>query len=656
MDARVVDQVIGSPVFAKLILLTCIAALFLYLRRKDTDGHSGAFLSLLGILLVRDLLSAYYLSPDLFFISDVFYLGFAIFILLAPYDGSRVVLGVTLGFNVVVAALFLGSVVYDLSAGIPPAAFGYLLVGDAVLAGLVSFANRKDRSNSARHLVSRLWPLAVLFLLSYSILAVVMGYDDVLFLGLVMPLSYGWLLAAALLTLGIQEGEMLSALGYYETAIDSLYSMFLSTGSAFEDGSSGQEVLKKLNEILVSGTGADGGIILMPDGGDFMTVKAYAGYFPPLLPALNPLPKTAGDMESYMKQARFGFGEGILGDVGKAGKNVYCPRTDQDPRFAANYSDECLRIGSFMAVPLMIEDRILGVSALIRTSPETGFKEADFDRFKLLANFGSFAVSALIPGPGMEAVDRQNPTPATTCPESVLREIRKSILPSRLFRYPGLSAEAMTVSFPGRVGAYHDLIQAGKGRVIGVVAESPGQGLQAALVLVMLRSVLQVLGRTGKDMAAMLTWANKVLQGSIEASLGPSVGLVNLDLPTKELEFANAGNSGLLVYRYGTRTFDSISKESVPIGREKQTGYECIRLQLHPGDIVVLYTEGVTGCPDGQGNRFGRQALAKTVIRHSDSDATEVLEGIRDSLSAFGGTTMQQTGQAVLVIKVDQPF
>ena len=156
MDARLVDQVVGSPVFAKLILLACIAALFLYQWRKDTEGHSGAFLALLGILLVRDFLSVYCLSPALFFISDVFYLGFAVFILLAPFDTFRVVLVSALAINVMVAALFLGIVIFELPLGMPVAAFGYLLVADASLAGLGGFLNRKDRSSSSSHLVSRL--------------------------------------------------------------------------------------------------------------------------------------------------------------------------------------------------------------------------------------------------------------------------------------------------------------------------------------------------------------------------------------------------------------------------------------------------------------------------------------------------------------------
>ena len=71
MNAHSVNQVVGSSVVAKLILLACIASLFLYLRRKDTEGQSSAFLALLGILVVRDFLSAWYFSLHLFYISDI---------------------------------------------------------------------------------------------------------------------------------------------------------------------------------------------------------------------------------------------------------------------------------------------------------------------------------------------------------------------------------------------------------------------------------------------------------------------------------------------------------------------------------------------------------------------------------------------------------
>jgi sigma-B regulation protein RsbU (phosphoserine phosphatase) len=211
----------------------------------------------------------------------------------------------------------------------------------------------------------------------------------------------------------------------------------------------------------------------------------------------------------------------------------------------------------------------------------------------------------------------------------------------------------MTVPAIGGTAAYFELIQSGKDKVIGVVAEPAGQGLRAALVMVMLRSVLHVLGRTDKDMAALLNWANRVLSGNIEAHDAPSVGLVCLNLKTRELEFANAGTPGLIVCRHGSRNFDALSKASMPLGKGKRAEYERIRLQLHPGDTLVLYTGGVTGCIDGQGNRFGRQALAGIIAGLDDADATVVMEGIRGALSAFGGTTLQKSSQAVLVMKVE---
>ncbi|OHD80815.1 MAG: hypothetical protein A3J97_06380 [Spirochaetes bacterium RIFOXYC1_FULL_54_7] len=653
MNAHSVNQVVGSSVVAKLILLACIASLFLYLRRKDTEGQSSAFLALLGILVVRDFLSAWYFSLHLFYISDIFYLGFALVILLAPYDGSRQVLGLIIGFNVVVAALFVGVVVFDLPVRLPVGTFGYVLVVDAFIAGLVSFMNRKDRSTSGRQLVSLMWPLAVLFLLSYTVLAVVMGYDDPLFLGLVMPLSYCWLFAAALFSLEIQDAELVSTLAYYEAAIDSLYTMFLSTGPVLEDGITGQEVLERLNGILVSETGADGGVILVPDGDEFVTVKAYTGFFPPLLPVPERLPRTAGDIEAYMKKARFGLGEGILGDVAKTGKNVYCPIGERDPRFAANGSDEFLRITSFMAVPLMIEDKILGVSALIRTSAGSTFKEADFDRFKLLANFGSFVVNSVFPSTGSGEGNIEDPKPGAAGMDGAIEIIQQSTLSRRLSRCPGLSMDAMTVPAPGSVGVYHDLIQARKDRIIGVIAEAGGRELRAALVLVMLKSVLHVLGRTDKDMAAVLNWANRVLHGIIDTNHAPSIGIVCMNLLSGGLEYANAGRLSLLVYRQATKSLDYISRVSVPIGKERVSDYERIRLQLQTGDLAVMYTSGVTGCLDGQGNQFGRNALARAIVRHADSNAGEVAAGIRGALSAFRGTAIQQTDQTVFVIKLE---
>jgi phosphoserine phosphatase RsbU/P len=653
MNARVVNQVVGSPVLARLILLVCIAVLFMYLRRKDNEGRSGVILVLIGLLAVRDLFSVWVFSPYLFHISDTVYLGFVLFMFLAPYDRSRPVLLLVLGLNAVVAALYVGIAFFSLPIGLPVAGFGYILVADVFVTGLVSFVNRKDRSTTARLLVSHLWPIAVLFLLAYTILAVVMGYDDSLFLGLVMPLSYAWLFAAALLYSGIREAELVKALSYYEAAMDSLYTMFLDTGSAREDGNPSQEVLQRLNGILVSETGADGGVILVPDGSECVSVKAYAGFFPPLLPIPGRIPRSAGDMESCMKGARFGFGEGILGEVAKTGKNVYCPDAEQDPRFAANSKNEFMRITSFMAVPLMVEDRILGVAALVRTSAGSAFKEDDFDRFKLLANFGSFAVSTISPATRDGEGCVPSSAPGTAGTDAAIELILQSTLTRILSCCPGLAVDVMMIPAPDSAGTYYDLIQVRKDRLIGILAEAGGRGLQGALVLVMLRSILHVLCRTDKDMAAVLNWANRVLYGVNDLGLAPSVGIACLNPLTSSLEYANAGRMSLLVYRQGTKSLDYISRSSIPIGKERVADYERIRLQLNAGDLAVMYTDGVTGCLDAQGNSFGRSALGRAIVRHADSDAAEIAAGIRSALSAFSGKTIQQTDQTVFVFKLE---
>jgi len=235
----------------------------------------------------------------------------------------------------------------------------------------------------------------------------------------------------------------------------------------------------------------------------------------------------------------------------------------------------------------------------------------------------------------------------------VIEEIQQSTLAMSLPQCPGLSVDAMTLPAPDSAGAYFDLIQARKNRVIAIVAEAGGPGLQASLVLVMLKSILTMLGKTDKNMAAVLDWGNRVLDGIIDTSHAPSVGLAGLNLLTGELEYANAGRMSMLVYRQGTKALDYISKASVPIGKQKVVEYERIRLQLQHGDLVLLYTDGVTGCLDDQGNQFGRSALAKAMVRHAGSNAVDVTAGIRSALSAFSGTTVQQTDQTILVFKLE---
>ena len=326
-----------SPLPAKLLVLACVAALFAYLRRKDTEGQFNAFIALLGLLAARDLLYAFYPLPELGYLSDIVYFGFVLFLFLSPRKGDRLAMAIALAVNFLAAAAVAAGFFLPALAAVPRWAYGLLPVADLILLVVCSIGGRRDLDSQAKQLVARAWPYAAAFLAAYAFGALALGHDNGLFARVVVPLSYGWLMLLGLSSFQIQDGEMVKALSYYEGSVDSLYNLFMSTGTVLKGSFSTEDVLKSMNDAMVAETGAAGGVIFLVDEFDDLIVcKAYAGLYPPPIALPESLPRKANRIESYMKHAQFRLGETLFGEVAKTGRNIYIADAAGDSRIVTN--------------------------------------------------------------------------------------------------------------------------------------------------------------------------------------------------------------------------------------------------------------------------------------------------------------------------------
>jgi sigma-B regulation protein RsbU (phosphoserine phosphatase) len=646
MTAISFSQILASPLLARLLVLACAAAVFLVVRRKDTEGQAGAFIATIGLLVVRDILVILFPIPELQNLSDVFYFGFALFVFLAPFKRSRVPLIAAIVVHVAITGLYLATIFSGL-ATIPAWGIGALLVADAAFMVLMGLLNNRDSEAGGRHIVSDSWIFSSTVLMMYAVLSLVLGHGNAAFEWLVVPVSYGWLVTAGLVGLSILDQQTLAAVSYYEAAIDSLYNLSFRVGTVLKGSFSTEDVIESMNDVIIEETGADGGsIYLVDEFDDVIIAKALSGNFPPPFLLPESLPRKQNRIESFMRHAQFRLGETVLGEVAKTGKNIYAPDVTVDGRFPTNGEEDFLRLSSFMAVPLMVEDKIIGVSAVAKSRPGSPFGEADFDRLKLLANFGTLAVSNFFSF--LEANER-NSIEQTA---GIAAEIQRTIIPKKLPQFQTLAIGAYSSPARGVSGDYYDLIRIREDKLVGVIGDVAGKGVSAALIMVMIRSILHLITNTNRDMATVLDWVNKGIAGKIDMDHYATLGLIAINIVTGELEYANASHQPLLIYHRASDMVETIEMKSVPIGVERSTTYQRKAFRLYDGDIAVLYTDGIVEVLNEQGKQFGRKNLSQLIARHKDLSPKEIVGRIKQEVSKFIGTARQHDDQTVLVFKM----
>lgn len=642
-------SVLESPLLAQLLVLAGILTLYIYLRKKDAEGQFSAFMALLALLAARDALAAFFPIPELGRLADLILFGFVTYLYLSPRRRDRGWLAAALALSFLASgALVLGLFLEPLAA-VPGWAYGIPPILDLALVAWLSIRGARDADTPAKQVVAQSWPFAAGFLLAYSICALVLGHASPVFQRLVVPLSYGWLVAVALTSIRQQDSEMVKAVSYYEGSVDSLYNLFMSTGTVLKGSFTTEEVLKSMNEAMVAETGAGGGVIFLVDEFDDLIVcKAYSGLYPPPIALPESLPRKANRVESFMKHAQFRLGETLFGEVAKTGKNLYIADTAGDGRVVISGDEPFLRISSFMAVPLMFEDKIIGVASVVKSAAGEHFSEEDYDRFKLLANFGTLAVSNFFSF--LEANERSGLEQSA----GIAAEIQRTVLPKKLPQFPRLALGAFSTPALGVSGDYYDVIQTRKDRIVAVVGDVAGKGVSAALIMVMIRSILHLITNTNKDIATVLDWVNRGITGKIDMDHYATLGIVAVNVDTGEMEYANASHQPLLLYRRATESIETIEVKSVPIGVERDSEYVRKALRLADGDIVVMYTDGIVEAMNEQGKQYGRKSLSQAIIRHRDLAPKEIVTKIKGDLESFVGSVRQHDDQTVLILKMKQ--
>jgi phosphoserine phosphatase RsbU/P len=634
---------LSGPLLAKLVLASLLIGAFLFLRRKDTEGAMTGYALLAGFLTLRDLIFAFLPNASLFNASEFLLFSFLMYLGLKPFRlGWPFWLALSVD-GVAFIALFLQGLGLDLN--LAPDLVRLAALAPAAALALPPLLYRGRRDTSARSLSLEAWLPLSLGSAIYIAAGALLGSGHVLFGALVEPALYGLLFAVALIFINILQGELVSAVDYYEESVDSLYDLLLSTGTAMRSETFLQEVADNMIRTVVERTGAAGGILLLADEfEETVSVRSFCGTYPPPFKLPEHMPKTPDRVESYLRHARFKLGEGILGEVSRAGKHVFVPKASPDSPLPDNGEEAWLKSGAFIASPLIVRDRIIGAISVAK--PGYGvFSEMDFDRFKLLANFGSIAVANSFSF--LEAAERSD----IEREADIAAELQANLLPKRFPELRGLSFGVFASSARGVCSDYYDVIQAQADKAVVALGDVAGKGIAASIVLVMVRSILQLITASTKDAATLLQWVNRGITGKIDLDHYATLCLAAVDTSTGAVELANAGHQPAILCRAADGSLETIEVKSLPIGVERGTAYSSARVALAEGDLLVLYTDGIVETMNPQGRQYGRKNLGAALQRLRELHPSQIAEKIGEDLLGFAGPTRPHDDRTVLVMK-----
>ncbi len=234
------------------------------------------------------------------------------------------------------------------------------------------------------------------------------------------------------------------------------------------------------------------------------------------------------------------------------------------------------------------------------------------------------------------------------------REIQESFLPECCPEPEGWDLAAEWRAARGVGGDFYDFIPLPDDRLGLVIADVSDKGVGAALYMALSRAVLRAAALTTTDPAETLRRANRVLMDNARSGMFVTVFYAVVSLATGEITFARAGhNPGLLLRARSDEVID-LRPAGVVLGILDDPQLEEATETMEPGDVLLLYTDGVIEAVNEQQQEYGRERLVQALKGCGSAPAERVLERIEASLRAFVDEQPQADDITLIVMRRSQ--
>ena len=288
------------------------------------------------------------------------------------------------------------------------------------------------------------------------------------------------------------------------------------------------------------------------------------------------------------------------------------------------------KIKSLMAVPLQTESQVIGI--LYVDTPNLLYP-FDAEALSLLTVFANIA-AIRIEHARLVEVEHVERVLAHDLEQAA--DIQRGLFPQAPPVLPGLELSGRSLPCRSVGGDYFDYVPMADGRVLVVVADVSGKGLAASLLMSSLQARVHALCELQTDVAKMVSRLNHSIKANTPDNKFITGFFAAVDPQTGEMEYSNAGHNPPVIARQSGRV-ELLTAGGPVLGILPNINYSGGRTRLDPGDLLVMYSDGVSEAPNAKGDEFGEEAVAQIAAACLDRSADEVLMEIARQVRAFLG-------------------
>jgi len=308
------------------------------------------------------------------------------------------------------------------------------------------------------------------------------------------------------------------------------------------------------------------------------------------------------------------------------------------------------KMNSELLLPLPGRNRMMGVMALGPKRSEAAYSSADLKLLQSLALQTGLAleVSELARSLASEAAQRER----NTREMEIAREVQERLFPQEMPELLGAKVAGFCRPALGVGGDYYDVIDLGEKRVGLAVGDVSGKGISAALLMASLRASLRgITLDSPRDFAKLMHKVNQLVYEASASNRYATFFFASYDPATRTLECVNAGHNPPVILR-GQETI-RLEADGPVVGLLPFAPYTEQMMTLEPGDLLILYTDGISEAMTKDDEEWGEERMIAAARASMHKTASEVLDDLFVAADAFTAGAPQHDDMTLLLLKLE---
>lgn len=303
------------------------------------------------------------------------------------------------------------------------------------------------------------------------------------------------------------------------------------------------------------------------------------------------------------------------------------------------------QMGIEVIVPMQIQGKTKGLILLGRRIQNIEYTDADIE---FIFSIGSLAIISLENRRLFrEALDKQKLEEEL----DLAREIQRNLLPQSVPEYVNYDIAAVNISSKQVGGDYYDIIELDDENCCIAIADVSGKGVPASLLMANMQAFLQVICRQGIPLDRATGLINDLISNNTADGKFITFFWGVLNNNTKNFSYVNAGHNPPLLIRDGK--IIKLEIGGMILGVMKTiVPYKSESVQLQTGDVIVMFTDGISEAMNRKGEEFSDDRLEKLCVQNAEASADHLLQKIQTDVQKFTDGATQSDDLTLVIIKV----